>query len=330
MDAYIKTISEDSVEISWDGNPPPLEVSIFQGSSPELIDRSYPVVTVSERNFANISGLRREIRHYFYIAPQNANGLIVAERRVWLDGPVNFRDLGGYKTSDGRRIKWGKVFRADNLARLSAMDQTRLENMGIELICDFRTGAEIEKAPDKFPAGNASKYLHLPVIHGESDNTILFDRIKKGDVEWINIDLMIEGYIKSLENYADIWGEVIKHLANTKSFPMVFHCTAGKDRTGICAALILLVLGVPEQSVIEDHHLSNIFIAKVLDKIYTYIQSLGIPPERVSPYFTAPKECITSLIHHLNDNYGSAFNYFTKKAKIDPKILAVLEQNLLE
>ena len=330
MNFDVQTISDDTVKISWDRNNSFSEVSIFYGLSPDLIDRSSPVMTVSQTNFAEISGLKHGVRHYFYISPKGAAGFILAQRRVRLDGSMNFRDLGGYKTVDGGRIKWGKIFRSDNLARLSDMDQVKLKNMDIKRVCDFRTAAEVKKSPDKFPGSNSPKYLHLPVIHGEFDNIMLFDRIKNGDVEWISTDFMIKGYINNLEKFADTWAEVIKQLTHPENLPLVFHCTAGKDRAGTCAALILLVLGVPEQTVIEDHSLSNIYIAKALDKIYNYIKSLGIEPKLVTPYFTAPKQCIISLIHHIKNTYGSANNYFIKKSTIDQKTLTSLKKNLLD
>jgi len=330
MNIQIECVGDDTVKISWDSENTFSEVSIFYGLSPEQINRTSPAVTVSKTNVAEISGLKPGNRYYFYIAPKDEAGFFLAERRVRLEGSVNFRDLGGYETLDGRRIKWGKVFRSDNLARLSDMDQTKLKNMGIKLVCDFRTPAEIKKSPDKFPGNSTAMYLHLPIIHGEIDNTSLFERIKKGDIEWISTDFMIKGYINNLENFSDTWAEVIKRLASPDNIPMVFHCTAGKDRAGTCAALILLLLGVPEQIVIADYSLSNVYITKVLDKIYTYIKSIDIDPEQVAPYFTAPKECIISLIHHINHNYGSVHNYFTKKTKLEHKTISALKKNLLE
>jgi len=243
---------------------------------------------------------------------------------------VNFRDLGGYKTSNGKHTKWGKIFRSDNLSRLTDRDQIKLKNMNIKLVCDFRTGAEIKKSPNKFPGDAPVRYLHMPIIHGEFDNTTLFNRIKKGDIGWISIDFMIKGYIQSLEEYADTFGHVIKMLTKPRNIPMVFHCTAGKDRTGTFAALLLMALDVPEKTVIEDHGLSNILIAKVLDKMNEYLKSYGIDPQLVSPYLTAPKECIVSMIHHINTHYGSVHNYLTKKAGLNPKIIASLKENLLE
>jgi protein-tyrosine phosphatase len=330
MSVDIKTISDDTINISWDPKVYSSGVSIYYGPSPETIDRTAPFITESPINVAKISGLDPAIRYYFYIAPNNHTDFITAQRRVQLDGSVNFRDLGGYKTRDGKQIKWGKVFRSDNLSRLSNRDQTKLQNMGIKLVCDFRTAKEIKKMPNKLPFDHSSKYLHLPVVHGEFDNTTLFNKIKNGDIEWISNDFMIKGYIKSLEEFAKTWAEVIKQLSSLENIPMVFHCTAGKDRTGTFAALILLVLNVPEQTVIDDHNLSNVFIANVLNNILLQIKTLGIDPKRVLPYFTAPKECIIALIDYIHNNYGSAYNYFVKKGKLAPKTISSLRKNLLE
>jgi len=242
---------------------------------------------------------------------------------------VNFRDLGGYITPEGKSVKWGKAFRSDNLSRLTARDQSKLNNMNIKRVCDFRTSVEIEKSPDKFPSPDSGSYVHLPVSHGEFDNTVLFERIKKGDTSWINVDFMIKGYIHNIEEHADTWAEVIKQLANSEHLPLVFHCTAGKDRAGTCAALILLLLGVSEDTVIEDHSLSNIYIERILDRINRYVHSLGVDPEAVRPYFTAPKECAIALTDHIRHKYGTACNYFTQKSNLDSKTIARFKKNLL-
>lgn len=108
MNIEIQSINDDTVKISWVGNNTSSEVSIFYGLSPEQIDQTSPAVTVSNTNIAEISGLEPGNRYYFYIAPKDEAGFILAERRVRLEGSVNFRDLGGYETLNGRRIKWGK------------------------------------------------------------------------------------------------------------------------------------------------------------------------------------------------------------------------------
>ena len=93
---------------------------------------------------------------------------------------------------------------------------------------------------------------------------------------------MINGYKDNIDLFADKWGLVLKRLAEPDSQPLVFHCTGGKDRAGACAAIILLALGVPEETVIYDHGLSNVFIASLVNKVYEYVESFGIDPEIVS------------------------------------------------
>jgi protein-tyrosine phosphatase len=253
---------------------------------------------------------------------------ISKERRVPLEGAVNFRDLGGYETSDGRKVKWGQVFRSDSLARLSARDQTVLRGMGIRLVCDFRTPGEVKKAPDRLPDG--TRYLHLPVVHGEFDSVTALERMGKGDISWLTDDFMVNGYIKNIEKFGGTWGRVLNRIIDPESRPLVFHCTGGKDRAGVCAALFLLALGVPEDTVIYDHGLSNVYIGELLGRIYEWIREVGIDPDEVAPYFTAPRECIVSSLDHIREVYVSVANYLWTKAGIDNKKLSLLKDQLLE
>ena len=258
------------------------------------------------------------------MVPDGGTGIITAERQVPLEGAVNFRDLGGYRSSDGLRVKWGRVFRSDGLARLTTTDQAILRQIGIRLVCDFRTPGEVEKSPDRLPDG--ARWLHLPIVHGEFDSIAALERMGRGDISWLTDDFMVNGYIRNIDEIAETWGTVLNHLSRPEGRPMVFHCTGGKDRAGVCAALILLALDVPEETVIYDHGLSNIYIAKLLDKIYEYIRYIGIDPEKVAPYFTAPRECIVSMLNHLHQTYGSATNYLNTRAGVSQETLALLKQ----
>jgi protein-tyrosine phosphatase len=304
-------------------------VSIYTGDSPVTIDVTSPAARVKGGNCAEISGLDPDIRHYFRVVPEEDPGIMAAERRVPLDGAVNFRDLGGYQTSDGRRVKWGKVFRSDSLARLTDSDQALLMRMGIKLVCDFRTQAEVNMAPDRLPEDGSLDYIHLPVTCGEFDTVAVMERMKNGDISWFSKDFMINGYKDNIDLFADKWGLVLKRLAEPDSQPLVFHCTGGKDRAGACAALILLALGVPEETVIYDHGLSNVFIANLVNKVYEYIKSLGIDPEIVAPYFAATRDCMMTLLDHIRQNYTSPANYLRTKAGVSDETLEMLRQQLL-
>ena len=135
---------------------------------------------------------------------------------------------------------------------------------------------------------------------------------------------------KNIDDFAPLWATFFNALVEPSNRPLVFHCTGGKDRAGVAAALILLVLGVPEETVIYDHGLSNLYIDAVLDGIYDRIRSMGVNPADISAYFTAPPKAITAVLKHLAGEYGSAASYLINKAGVDEKQLARLREDLLE
>jgi len=320
----------DSVEIFWNCKDKPQAFVVYAGESPNRIDRQNPVSISGANSSARISGLDPDTRYYFEVALEEGSKVVVSDRRLPLKGSVNFRDLGGYETSDGRRVKWGQVFRSDNLGRLTDRDVSFVQRMGIRMVCDFRTPAEANKLPDRFPAAQQDRYLHLPIQHGEFDPAGTFERIKNGDIEWMTEAFMIEGYIKNIDNFAPVWSTFFYTLTENSRRPLVFHCTGGKDRAGVCAALILLLLGVPEETVIYDHGLSNLYIAAVLKKIYEQIRTYGVDPDQIAPYFTAPKNAIVAAVLHIRRTYGSAADYLINKAGVDENIIAQLREDLLE
>jgi len=242
-DICLTRIADDAVRISWQNWSKNQKIVIFIATCPDHIDRQHPCVCIAGKSSATISGLDPLKRYYFEVIAGHGPKLMISERRVPLEGAVNFRDLGGYATKDGRRVRWGRLFRSDNLARLTQSDKTLLQSMGIRLVCDFRTPAEVEKMPDRFPDPGRGEYLHLPIRHGQYDPADTFERIKNGDIAWMTEKYMISGYIKNIENFAPLWNEFFRRLADAGSLPAVFHCTGGKDRAGVAAALVLMVLG---------------------------------------------------------------------------------------
>ena len=319
-----------TVEISWETEASNLSLSVYVGESTETIERKSPIARVTGRTRIELVGLDPRLRYYFELLPDGGRGIVVAERRIPLDGAVNFRDLGGYEAADGRRVKWGRIFRSDHLSWLSDVDQNLIRRLGIKLVCDFRTPAEVSRAPDLLPEDDSVDYLHLPIVNSQLDPANAFEMIKKGDLSWLTMEFMMDNYIECIDRFGDVWGQVFRRLADAESRPMVFHCTGGKDRAGICAALILLALGVPEQTVVYDHGLSDVFNADRLKEIHKRIESFGIAPGKLAPYLTAPRELIVSLLEHLRETYGSAVDYLKTKAHTNDQILARLKEDLLE
>ena len=330
FDASVDRTGKDAVRLSWKTHLKDLQVLIYHGDSPETIDHNKPFCRIGGKIAVEFSGLNPEKPHYFEITTDKNAGIIIGERRVPLEGTVNFRDLGGYEAIDGRRVKWGKVFRSDHLSRLTEGDIAFLQWMKIQCVCDFRTSAEAQMRPDRFPGDGPGAHLHLPIDNLKFDPTTLFEKLKRGDTSWLTREFLIDGYIINIDNFATVWGEVFRRLADKAQLPLVFHCTGGKDRAGTCAALVLLALGVPESTVLYDHGLSNIFVADVLNKIYAQFDSSGIEREKIAPYFTAPPYCIEALLAHLHEKYGSAIDYLKSQAGVTQEMLEQIKGELLE
>jgi protein-tyrosine phosphatase len=198
------------------------------------------------------------------------------------------------------------------------------------MVCDFRTEAEACKLPNRFPDSEAVGCVRLSIQHGDFEPTSVFDRIRKGDFDWISEEFMVQGYIDSVERYPDVWAALFHLLADPRHRPLLFHCTGGKDRTGAAAALILLSLGVPAETVIADYGLSDGYNADVRKAIYDHLRPLGVDIAKVEPYFTAPESRIRALLEHVDARYGSAVDYLTKRAGIGEKTIALLKDGLLE
>jgi protein-tyrosine phosphatase len=329
-DITVDRTGNDDFRIHWKPLVKNLKVSVYTGKSPDAIDLKRPAISVTNQSSVVLQSLDPSVRHYFAVITDGGNRIITAERRVKLEGAFNFRDLGGYPAIDGRRIKWGRIYRSDSLTRLTPSDRDVLKQIGIRLVCDLRAPAEVKKRPDHLPEDGEIEYLNFPIVSGNFDTVTAHEKIKKGDIDWLTEDYMIKGYINTIDSYATTWAAVFERLAASASDPLVFHCTGGKDRAGVCAALILLSLGVSEETVIYDHGLSNEFLADILPKLYSYFSSFGIEKEKLLPYLTAVRAAITTLLDHIRHTYGSTVDYLKNKAGVSQKTLELLKQKLLE
>jgi protein-tyrosine phosphatase len=141
---------------------------------------------------------------------------------------------------------------------------------------------------------------------------------------------MIRGYIESAERYPAVWERLFELLAEPSRRPLLFHCTGGKDRTGVAAALILLALGVPRDAVVGDYGLSDGYNSDVRRAIYEHLKPFEVDIARVEPYFTAPESRLRALLAYIDGRYGSAVDYLMKKARISEETIMRVKNELLE
>ena len=306
-----------------------IDFTLYLGPTPDTLNPLSRSDLVENGRHVEMKNLDPEQRYYAEMVSKGIGSGVFGERRVACEGTFNFRDLGGYLTADGRKIKWGKVFRSDGFSGLSEKGLRQLEKTGTRHIIDLRTADEVKSSPDKVPVDSSISYDHFPVKHGEFNFNHAMERLKQGDAEWLSEAYMVKGYINSLENYGPIWGKALKTIAGENGRPAVYHCTGGKDRTGTLSALLLLSLGVPAHTIIADHQLSNVFIADMLPFVFERVKSYGLDPTQVEPYFTAPVKGISALLSHIEMNYGDIKNYLAAQCGVTAEVVETLQRDLL-
>jgi protein-tyrosine phosphatase len=180
-------------------------------------------------------------------------------RALPLEGCVNFRDLGGYRTRDGRSVRWRHLFRADGLNRLSPGDRETFVELGVATVIDLRTVDEASTR-GRFPVELVPvRYLDLP----------LTDVLPSAEdlPSWREASYVASRYVAMVTDGGPVLTRAIEALAEAGSLPAVFHCSAGKDRTGVLAALILAFLGVPDETIVDDYALSAAAMEQLLDRL---------------------------------------------------------------
>lgn len=180
-------------------------------------------------------------------------------RQVVLEGARNFRDLGGYPAGNGYRVAYGRIFRSDNLSRLSVGDWQTLHKLGVRSVVDFRSAEEVQAAPSHPPPDIAVKALPigLPGLNIEDFRR----RVLSGELDQ---ELTIQSYGDIALNHPESYRQWFAFLLQGPG-TSVFHCTSGKDRTGLAAMLLLSALGVPRDVVIDDFDASNRFLERGIE-----------------------------------------------------------------
>ncbi|MBZ0284080.1 MAG: tyrosine-protein phosphatase [Anaerolineae bacterium] len=253
------------------------------------------------------------------------------ERILKLEGVANFRDAGGYRTAEGRQVRKGLIYRSGALGHLTPTDWETINKIGIKLVCDLRSRDEAQTEPDNLVDG--IEYLHLPLDADTREErrrrlrALLFNRREL-------MRMMPVFYTQvMIDRNAALYGTILKRLADPANLPAVIHCTAGKDRTGVGVALLLTLLGVPEDVVIADYSLSNLYY----DNFYQYGQQmvrplawLGIRAEAIQPLLVADPNNIRLALGHVRSYHGGIENYLRTAAGLDDETLQKLRNNFLE
>ena len=324
--AYRWTIESDSTAIRVTDDPL------------RLSDPGPVVVTAQGAKRKDVPGRDKTKRWYgileFHGGPMDGKRVIVAERRLPLSGAANLRDIGGYRTESGKQVRWGRIYRAEALAALTDADLAYLSRLGLKTVCDFRGVSEAAAAPDRLPKTDGMTLINLPIEagYGKKEMGQLFGVALKGTPA--ELDEMMAGfYCRTVDEHAkDVFGPLIARVADPSNLPFLYHCTAGKDRTGVATALILRTLGVPEKTVLADYSLTNLAYDSLMKQVRENKQlaAMGVSPERLGPLMGANPAWLEKTLRHIDEKYGSVEAYLTGPCGLDKATLEKLRTNLTE
>ena len=246
------------------------------------------------------------------------------ERVLPLQGGQNFRDLGGYRTSDGRTVRWGLLYRSGSMHFLTARDYAYLDRRGITTVCDFRSVDERTAEPALWPAGTAPRIL----ADDYRTEPTQMGLIRPGTVPSAEQAraALVAVYPKLLSQFNGQYRRMFAELLAGHA-PLAFNCAAGKDRTGVAAALLLTALNVPRETVIEDYLLTNRYFdpGKVMrSDNQASAQWRSLPPAVLRAYMSADRSYIEAAFRIMDSHVGGVSGYLHDQLGLSDADLARL------
>lgn len=242
-------------------------------------------------------------------------------RRLALEGPVNFRDLGGYRAAGGRVVRRRHLFRSDALHRLTTSDVEQVHALGVTTIIDFRTIHEIESSGRGAIDSLRAEHLHLPTF--DTTRPLMED-----DEILRTLVTAPEAYLSMMRNGAPAYAGALRRVAASED-PVVFFCAAGKDRTGVFAALVLGLLGVSDDDIVADYALTG----EVIEQIHARREVQGTSVERAAALIgtdlmNAYPESMAATIERVHAEWGDWAGY-ADAIGVDADVRTTLASRLL-
>jgi protein-tyrosine phosphatase len=258
-------------------------------------------------------------------------------RLITLSGARNLRDLGGYVTDEGRRVRWRTLFRSGTLGPFDAGDRVRFAGLGIRTLCDLRTSRERAREPFALDGLIAAQDYHswdYDTVH-EWRKALGSNRTQSAARA-----VMFAVYEALPDRFADRFTILFRMLAQGQT-PLLFNCAAGKDRTGVAAAMILLALGVPREIVIEDYALTDKVVNLERDVVRPRLEAgetmaggfgeiAALSPELRAPLLASDPAYLDHALSSIERRHASVFAFLEKKSGIDSDTISAMRSHLLE
>lgn len=254
-------------------------------------------------------------------------------RLLPFSGAKNFRDLGGYQTTDGRTVRWGLLYRSDMLSRLTKADHKFLLSLSIDRIIDFRTDWEKQENPDRLPDGMDARLVEIPIL--DSSTKVWRDAREEMASNLKNLD-PIESMILTNTELGSLFTpefrKFMQEVLSASGRPVLFHCTAGKDRTGFASAIILRMLGVPQETIMNDYLLTNEYLVPGYKWSLLLMRLLKGKRflQKIRGFMLAHPSYLSAAFDVIDREHGSFENYVRNGLGVSERDIERLKELYLE
>lgn len=253
------------------------------------------------------------------------NETMLGKRLIQLENSINIRDIGGYTGLNGKKVKWRKVIRSEELAHLSDKDVNYFVSLDLKHSFDFRDSAKAKKLPDKLP--ETTEYNPVPVFDGVKLSIQDMDFTKPGAVD----AFMREIYSVQTKERAQCFADVLKYMTDPEAFPILYHCTNGKDRTGFMTYLLLSLLGVSEETIMSDYTLTNLTFDESFHLLGTIMSDeLSIDNYYLWDFYGVKPAWLQISIDYIKQNFGTVDKYLLSETDLTQEDIQKIRDNLLE
>jgi len=314
--------------VEWQASRPDTEVTVEPLAADGGVEAHY---SEDSQRRARLCGLPPGSRHYFRLRDQHGTEVLATERKFGMQGTPNFRDFGGYRSADGRQVKWGFLFRSGQLSSLSDQDVELLASLGLDLVCDFRRQEEQESDPSRLPRQRRPRVASLPIVPGS--NSRFFE---EAGGDFTGRDAMFEFMVEINRDFAEsqtaTYARMFREILEVDDARFLVHCAAGKDRTGFAAAIILLALGVPREVVMRDYMLTARYFnpLREMDRLRRKYQMDHMDAASIMPMLEVHEDYLERALQVIEQNYDSVEAYLEEALGLGAIGLAELRARYLE
>lgn len=242
----------------------------------------------------------------------------------------NFRDLGGIRTADGRQVRHGCIYRSGVLDQLDDDDLATIARLGIRTIVDVRSPDEVDARPNRLPPDHTIDVVHLSITDVSAAPMTILERIERGDTEGLGATMLVQGNDSFVRRFLDRFAAVVQILADPDRWPVVVHCTAGKDRTGFAIACLLWAAGAGDEAVVADYLRTNEHLAARHAQSLAHAATRIDDVEPLKAMMEVRAEYIAAARAAIDEVYGTTDAFVRDGLGLDRAALARLRDALLE